>query len=356
MLYYLLLPFTWLYTALAILRNHLYDIDLRKSVAFDLPVINVGNLTVGGTGKTPHVEYLIRLLLKNNFQIATLSRGYGRKTKGFLLANSDSTAETIGDESLQLWLKFRNQITVAVGEQRILAVPQILAERPDTQVILLDDAFQHRAIKPSLNILLTDYNRLFYKDVALPAGRLRESRHSAKRADVVIVTKCPPNLLATEKQTIIQNIQPYTRPKTPIFFSAIRYGMPQPIFKANSTWQMPSLKKSTSIVLVTGIAQPQPLVNYIQQNFTLQKHFQFPDHYHYQTRDWQRIVQYFQENATSESLILTTEKDFVKISQPAFESLLRNIPLFYQPMEIYFLENETQFEHIILENCNFVKA
>jgi tetraacyldisaccharide 4'-kinase len=191
----LLLPVAWLYEGITRLRNWLYDKGYKKSTSFPLPVISVGNLTVGGTGKTPHVEYLVRLL-KDQRQLVTLSRGYGRQTKGFLIADEQANAATIGDEPMQFYQKFGHQIKVAVGEKRVPAIEQILRLYPKTEIILLDDAFQHRAVRPCFSILLSDYHRPFYTDFVLPAGRLRESRKGAGRADAVIFSKCPQNLSA----------------------------------------------------------------------------------------------------------------------------------------------------------------
>ena len=186
----LLFPFSWLYYLITQIRNRLYDRGLKPSVKFELPVICVGNLTVGGTGKTPMIEHLIRLL-QNRFKVATLSRGYGRATKGIRIAGPSENASTIGDEPFQFYTKFGKRITVAVGEERALAIPTILQECSDTQIILLDDGFQHRKVSPGFSILLTDYHRPFYNDFLLPSGRLRESRWGAERADVIVVTKCP---------------------------------------------------------------------------------------------------------------------------------------------------------------------
>ena len=202
----LLYPFSLLYGLVMWTRNRLYDNKVLNAVEFDLPVIAVGNLSVGGTGKTPHVEYLIRLL-KDRFHIATLSRGYNRRTKGYLLADENSTASQLGDEPMQFHQKYPD-ISVCVGEERMLAIPQLLMERPDTQTILLDDAFQHRSVKPGMNIMITDYSRRFTKDHVVPFGRLREGRKGYERANCIIVSKCPPHLSETEKNAIRQEINP----------------------------------------------------------------------------------------------------------------------------------------------------
>lgn len=336
----LLFPFTLLYSSITSIRNFLFDKNIFKSVKFDLPVINVGNLTVGGTGKTPHVEYLIRLL-KNEHKIATLSRGYGRKTKGFILANEKVSPEKIGDEPFQFYQKFKNDIQVSVGERRAEAVPYILIEKPEIKVILLDDAFQHRHIRPSLNILLTDYNRLFFKDLAFPAGRLRESKMGVKRADIVIVSKCPSDLAKQDKDSITKKIKKYTQAQSPIFFSSIRYAEILPFYETSFTFS----KKDTEVLLITGIAQTQNLEDYIQSEFKTFKHLRFPDHYHYTLRDIEKIKKTFEDLENKQKILLCTEKDFVKLQ--AFKTELQQSPIFYLPIEIYFLENQDFFDNLL---------
>src|SRR5690606_1240892 len=297
----LLLPFALLYQLITWVRNRLYDIGLKPSASFDLPLINVGNLTVGGTGKTPMVEYIIRLL-SERYKVATLSRGYKRDTKGFRIASPGDNAATIGDEPFQFYRKFKDRITVSVGEDRAFAIPSLLHEHNDTEVILLDDAYQHRKIKPSFNILITDYNRPFYTDFLLPAGRLRESRSGAKRADVVVVTKCPDSITSQEAINMEASIRNYVN--KPIFFSSIIDGTPLPFAKTISSF-------TSKIILLTGIAQPKPLVDYVSQNFTLVEHIQFPDHYAYKLGDLEMLRN--KVRAISDVTILTTEKDMVKL-------------------------------------------
>lgn len=341
----LLFPFTILYKLITDFRNHLYNIGSKKSIQFEIPVISVGNLTVGGTGKTPHVEYLIRLL-RQNYAVATLSRGYGRKTKGFRLANSSDSAETIGDESLQLYQKFQSDITVAVGEERALAIPSILFERPETQIILLDDAYQHRPVRPRLNILLTDYNRLFFKDFPFPSGRLRESRKGAKRADIIIVSKCPNDLTQDEKKHIISNIQLYSRLDVPIYFSSIRYAEPISMY---SREQITNWDKTLSIILVTGIAQTKPLVQYLDSKYNLTEHLSFGDHHHYSLKDIEKICRAFDSLQNTNKIILMTEKDTVKFRNPEFEESLGERPCYYLSIEIYFQEKERDFKDNIYQ-------
>src|SRR5688572_23478840 len=266
----LLFPFSGLYLLVTEIRNKLYDRRLKPSIKFDLPVICVGNLTVGGTGKTPMIEHLIRLL-HPRYKLATLSRGYGRSTKGIRIATNHDDASTLGDEPYQFYTKFSKHIAVAVGEERALAIPTIVNERPETQVILLDDGFQHRRVRPGFSILLSDYHRPFYKDFLLPSGRLRESRWSANRADVIIVTKCPQEILEDEMIEIEKSIRHYA--EKPVFFTNIRYGTPMSFHKS-------SMVASREVILVSGIGNVTPLVNYVKHNFNLIDHLEFRDHHY----------------------------------------------------------------------------
>ncbi len=280
----LLFPFAVLYDIITRLRNHAYDTGRKPSVHFDVPVIGVGNLTVGGTGKTPMVEHLIRVL-SPSYRVATLSRGYGRRTKGFRLATVSDTAGTLGDEPLQLFRKFGQTVTVAVGEDRAFAIPNILQEQPETEVVLMDDAFQHRRVRPLVNLLLSDYSRPFYRDMLLPAGRLRESRSGAGRADVVIVTKCPVEIQEDEMMAIEDAIREYS--PAPVFFTTIRYGNPVPFggFSTNA-----DAAPAERVILVTGIAQAGPLVAYLKKSYTLVEHVAFADHHRYTRADLEGLT------------------------------------------------------------------
>ncbi|HEX8547877.1 MAG TPA: tetraacyldisaccharide 4'-kinase, partial [Cytophagaceae bacterium] len=247
LLFYLLYPFSFLYKTVTSIRNHLYDIGHFRSFSFQIKTISVGNLTVGGTGKTPHIEYIINLL-KADRNICTLSRGYGRKTTGIVFGDNNSTATSIGDEPMQYLLKYSPQTSVVVGEERALAIPTIIHELPKTDLILLDDAFQHRPVKPGLNILLCDFNKPFYSDHLMPTGRLRESRSGAKRADVVLVSKCPDSLSDNEMRVIKSKILPYIQKDVDIFFTGVTYKEPVPIFRQH--------KISNHAIAISGIANP----------------------------------------------------------------------------------------------------
>jgi len=338
LLHILLFPFAVLYNLIMGLRNRMYDQGLRPSIKFDLPVIGIGNLTVGGTGKTPLTEYLIRLLAKDH-KVATLSRGFGRKTKGFRITQFSDTAATVGDEPFQFYLKFGDRVKVAVGEERAFAIPNILQHYPETGIILLDDAYQHRSVIPSLNVLLTDYHRPFYKDFLLPAGRLRESRTGAERADVVVVTKCPVEMSDEEMMEIEKSIREYVA--KPIFFTHIRYKYPV-AFAGHSQ------RVTDKVALVSGISNPKPLEHYIAQNFTLMKHFNFTDHHSYSMADVERLNSFVKENPAVS--LLTTEKDKVKLAASEFEAHTRSLPLFYLPIEVEFIKNGEDFDEIVLNS------
>ena len=340
MLKIFLYPFAILYDAITRVRNYLYDTGRRGSVRFDINVIAVGNLTVGGTGKTPHIEYLIRLL-KDRYKVATLNRGYGRKTKGFLIADESSSASSLGDEPFQYYKKYGKEITVAVGEERALAIPSILLEREETKVILLDDAYQHRAVQPLLTILLSDFNRPFYEDVLLPAGRLRESRKGAKRADIIVVSKCPDKLSEAQQLDIIKAIKQYAKKEIPVFYTGINYG--KPICFSDASVDIIGKK----VVLITGLANAKPIKEYIQTNYELTKHIEFPDHYNYKVKDVEHIASLYNELKETH-IIITTEKDMVKLVNPDFKELLKNVPVFYIPIEVYFLKEKEKFEELIL--------
>jgi tetraacyldisaccharide 4'-kinase len=332
----LLFPFSWLYYLITQIRNRLYDRGLKPSVKFELPVICVGNLTVGGTGKTPMIEHLIRLL-QNKYKIATLSRGYGRTTKGIRIAGPSENASTLGDEPFQFYTKFGKRITVAVGEERALAIPTILQECSDTQIILLDDGFQHRKVTPGFSVLLTDYHRPFYKDFLLPSGRLRESRWCAARADVIVVTKCPVQISEDKMIEIERSIRHYA--EKPVFFTNIRYGNP-------TAFNDRSALLTKHIVLVTGIGNSKPLETYAKENYTLIKHLAFNDHHAYTEGDIQAMIKL--KDTHPQASFLTTEKDKVKLDTPHFQRMLNGLPLFYLPIEVDFIKAGKDFDEIVL--------
>ncbi len=333
----LLAPLSLIYWLVTSLRDHLYNINYSRSFSFQKPVIVVGNLEVGGTGKTPMVEYLI-CLLKDKFNLATISRGYGRKTKGFILANQQQSPATIGDEPYQYFLKFSDKITVAVGEERAWAIPQILLENPQTEAFLLDDAFQHRKVKADFKILLTRYSRPFYHDFPLPSGRLRETRHAANRAQAIVVTKCPPALDKANMEEIKTAIGKYAA-KAPVFFSTIKYLQPKNIFNNDSSF-------SGKIILFTGLANPQDIISYTEKFFQLLQVKTYPDHHHYQKNDLQILTTIFKKYERLDPVLLTTEKDMVKIQHLADDNF-RSLPVFYLPIAIQLLENGKNFDSLV---------
>ena len=327
---YLLLPITWLYGAIIWLRNRLYDKNILKSASFNFPIICVGNLATGGTGKTPMTEYLIRLL-KNNYKTATLSRGYKRKTEGFAIADENTTALEIGDEPMQFHQKFPD-VSIAVGEERIVAIPQLLHERPDTEVIILDDAFQHRQVKAGLNIILTDHANLYTRDFILPAGDLRDVRSSSKRANIIIVTKCKADLSETEKQAIIAEIDP--APGQTIYFTTIVYGRPYHLF----TKEEIEIKPDHGILLVCGIANPRPLKEHLTRLADSYDMLRYADHHIFHSNDLKDIRQQFGKISSAQKIVLTTEKDAVRLEK--FEKELSDFPVYVIPIEHQFLFNE----------------
>ncbi len=338
----LLAPFSALYGMVTTLRNYLYDRQVFKSIHFSPFTICVGNLRVGGTGKSPMIEYLVSLL-NDEHSLAILSRGYGRNTKGIRLANEEDTAQTLGDEPFQFYRKFgkNKKVVVAVGEERILAVPEILYHHPETGIILLDDAFQHRAIAANLNILLTEFARPFYKDSVLPGGRLRETRKGAARANVVIVSKCPSAIAEAQRFAIEKNIREYLAQNTPVFFTGIRY------LKPLSVWseQPGALQK---VMLVSGIANPHPLEEYVQKQFTLVSHQKYADHHQYSAKDLLHLQKVYQELNDHGVQILTTEKDSVKLISLA-KQYWKDMPLFYLPIETFFIQSQSVFDQLVKE-------
>lgn len=326
----LFLPLAIIYWFIIWLRNFLYDKNILRSSSFGLPVICVGNLSIGGTGKSPMVEFLVDHL-KDQFRIATLSRGYKRKTRGYALANENSTALDIGDEPMLFHLKFPG-VPVAVGEERLVAIPQLLHDRPATQGIILDDAFQHRAINAGLNILLTDYNNLFTRDFYLPTGDLRDLKSSYKRADALVVTKCNPGLSRDEADRIKREIRPLARQQ--VFFSTIEYGQPYHITSV-APFQLTS---KTEVLLVTGIANPQPLKKLLEEKSHAYYMISFSDHYIFRIDDLRDIKKRFERIDAANKIILTTEKDAIRLMK--FRAELEALPMYVIPIRHHFLFGE----------------
>lgn len=334
----LLLPFALLYGVIVIIRNWLYDKNILKSTSFGLPLICVGNLSVGGTGKSPMVEYLVQLL-KADFNVAVLSRGYKRKTRGYALATSATTALEVGDEPMQFHYKFPD-VPVAVGEERLEAIPQLLHDKPETEVVILDDAFQHRAIKAGLNILLTDCGNLFTDDFYLPTGDLRDSKSSHKRADIIIITKCSSQMRPEEKAVIAKGLD--LQPHQTVFFTTIRYGTPYHITQHRFTY----IDEHTDVLLLTGIANPKPLQQYLEERINTYFMLHYSDHHIFTFDDWKEIKKRFQNMDALKKIILTTEKDATRLLK--YESELTNMPLYVIPIEHQFLFGEgPQFNDLV---------
>lgn len=338
----LLYPFAALYNLLMRVRNHLYDIGHKPSFVFDTTIIAVGNLNVGGSGKTPMVEYLIDLLAEK-YPTVTLSRGYKRETTGYRMATLNDTARTIGDEPLQMLRKFGERIHVAVGEDRVFAIPHILQEHPDTKVVLLDDAMQQRSIRPNLTVLLTTLARPFYRDFLLPFGRLRESRGGSRRADVVVVTKCGIELEEAREQEMTRCIRAYAGEQKPVFFATIGYGEPKPIGKAKEF--------ASRVVLVTGIANPDAITAYCEKRFQVVHHFRFADHHRFTLHDLESIDRVCAVQAGAFSLVVT-EKDAARLECPEFSPYLERWNWFSLPIRHVFLKDGPKFDELVLHAVN----
>jgi tetraacyldisaccharide 4'-kinase len=316
----------------------LFDKNIFKSISFPLPIIGVGNLSVGGTGKSPMIEYLINLL-QHKYHLATLSRGYKRRTKGYALANENTTASEIGDEPMQFHEKFKN-VAVAVGEKRGVAIPQLLRDKPETDVILLDDSFQHRKINPGFNILLTEYNNHFTRDFYLPTGDLRDQKSSYKRANVIVVTKCPNNLSKEEMFKIKNEFHLLSHQKA--FFTTIAYGDPYHIL----TKEKRQVSAEDEVLVVCGIANPKPLKKYLSEKAKAHYLVSFPDHHIYTEDDVKEVSKKWFAIQSQKKIILTTEKDAVRLVH--FQDMLAELPMYVIPVQHLFLAGEgTQFDEIV---------
>lgn len=348
-----LYPVSWIYGTVVMMRNKLFDWGILQSKSFKVPVICVGNLAVGGTGKTPHTEYLIKLL-HQKYQVAVLSRGYKRRTKGFVLANEKSTAHTIGDEPYQMHSKFPD-VTLAVDEDRCHGIERLLTLKdPSVEMVLLDDAFQHRYVKPGLSILLTDYHRLFCDDTLLPAGQLRESINGKNRAQIVIVTKCPQDIKPIDFNIITKRLNLY--PYQQLFFSSFRYGDLEPVFRdvaasssASSSAKPLASLADTNVLLVTGIASPAPILERLKDSTGYVDLIAFGDHHDFSQKDMQLIRDRFKKLQGENRLIVTTEKDATRlVNHPALDAELKPY-LYALPIEIEILQNQQDKfnQHII---------
>ena len=344
-MWFLLYPLSLVYGFVMMVRNWLFDLGLLSSKSYDISIISVGNLSLGGTGKTPHIEYLIRLF-KDKYTVTTLSRGYGRKSKGFILGSKRSNIRYLGDEPMQYIKKFDN-IKVAVDEKRRRGVHLLMEKIPDLDIILLDDAFQHRYVKPGFSILLTDYHHLYFEDYVFPTGRLREFRLGAKRADCIIVTKTPKVFSPITKRRIMSDIRSGKHQQ--VFFSYIKYGEPVPLHEHLAP-DLPS--KHSFILLFTGIADNDLLKEHLGRLCNDLTTVEFRDHHNYTVKDLEKIKDKFDGLPSQKKLLLTTEKDAMRLRTAELAPVIKNMPIHYLPIEIAFhgeegdLFNKTVLEYV----------
>ena len=336
----LLLPISFLYHIVLTIRHKLYDWHILKATGFEKSVICVGNLNLGGTGKTPLTEYLIRLL-ENNYRVATLSRGYGRKTKGFQLADETSTYEDLGDEPLQYFKKFHD-IQVAVDEDRVDGVRKLICSPNPAEVILLDDAFQHRSIKAGLNILLTEYGHLYCDDFLVPAGSLRDVRSAAKRADIIVVSKAPKDLDESERQRIVCKLKPSKDQK--VFFSYLEYQALEPL---NEKAKTIAAEMIDSVLAFCGIAHPEPFVEALKKQFKNVDFLRFADHHAFAKEDISSILDRFAHLDGDKKIIVTTEKDAARLTKSPYLCQFEDAALYDLPVGVRFHEEEKFNEEIL---------
>jgi tetraacyldisaccharide 4'-kinase len=345
---WLLLPFSIIYGAVVGFRNLLFDWGVLKSTAVSIPTICIGNLTVGGTGKTPHVEYVVELL-RHYSNVATLSRGYKRKSKGFNYASTNSTVNGVGDEPLQIKNKFP-EVTVAVDGDRVGGVKKLISGNPLLDVVILDDAFQHRYIKPGLSILLVDYSRPVWNDVFLPTGNLRDSFKERRRADIVVFTKSPANISSFKMEEYSKAMKLKGNQK--VFFSTFSYGNPIPVFSKESGNFL--IEQNTQAIAFSGIAKPFPFFSYVESICQLNEIMVFSDHHFFSKKEIQTIFDKFSKINTENKVLLTTEKDAMRIrSLEGFDSEIKS-KLFYIPVTVEFLgDNQAEFNNKII---SYVRA
>jgi tetraacyldisaccharide 4'-kinase len=332
----LLCLFSLAYGFITSARNRLYDLRVLKSVDFDIPLISVGNITVGGTGKTPHIEYLIRLL-QSDFRVATLSRGYMRKTKGFRLVETSSGVEETGDEPLQIKKKFP-EITVSVCENRVTGVDELLRLKTPPDVVLLDDAFQHRRINPGIHIVLIDYNKPLKEDHMLPCGRLRENPSQLRRANLIIVTKCPSEVTPITRRIMAKDV--YLYPYQDLFFTTMTYGNLFPVFPDAPPLEILDNSLKKGILVVSGIASPEYMISYLEKMSEEVECAVFPDHHYYDRSDILLINQRFHGLKSAEKIIVTTEKDVQRLTGTHMLTKELKSVLYCLPVQVKFLDQE----------------
>jgi tetraacyldisaccharide 4'-kinase len=333
---FLLFPFAIVYTIITSIRNFLFDVGLFRSTSFEKPIIAVGNLSVGGTGKTPQIEYLIKILKQH--KLAVLSRGYGRKTSGFILADISKKATDIGDEPLQFFKKFKD-ITVAVDEDRVHGIQQL----ENANIVLLDDAFQHRKVTAGFYLLLTKYNELFSNDFVLPVGNLRERRVSVNRADAVVITKCSSTITVEDQKETEKLIRRYF--SGPIFFSTIAYS--DVLLNKNKEQINTADIANYEVLLVTGIANPTPMLEYITELNCTYTHVNFPDHHLFTEKEINGLQSQFEALKSRQKIIVTTEKDFVRLSD-------KLDMVYYLAIETSFVNKQKEFDALLINYVNSV--
>jgi tetraacyldisaccharide 4'-kinase len=326
----ILFPFAWIYGWAVRFRHFLFNKGILKTESFPMPVISVGNISVGGTGKTPLIEYLTRLLHKD-FKIATLSRGYGRKTKGFLIGNQFSYYKDIGDEPMQYLRKFTGKIEVAVAEKRTEGIRNLMENDPLLEVILLDDAFQHRYVKPGISILLTDFHKLYREDYLLPVGSLRDTINATKRADIIIVTKSYKVLSPITRKRITDILKPEDHQS--LYFTYLKYGGYKALF---DTYDTVVPEKLSSIILFSGVANSYPLQEHLHHLCNELHVIDFYDHHVYRKKDIDLIIKKYDEVFTRKKIIVTTEKDAMRLKNSPYISAFQNLPVYYKPVRVKF--------------------
>ena len=330
---YFLFPFSFLYYIITLIRNLFFDWGIITSQKLQEPSICIGNLSVGGSGKTPMTIYLSNLL-KNDFQVQILSRGYGRKTSGYKEVTEDSTSDDVGDEPLLYKNRFKTEITVAVAEKRSLGANELLKIQTKNSILLLDDAFQHRSVNAGFSILLTPFQQIFSSDFLLPVGNLREARCGAKRADCIVITKCPESIEAAHKNRIRECMQKYSKP---IFFSSIEYGELISFGAKRSSFE--------TVLLVCGIAKPETLIIELRKRYKVEV-LLFADHHNFDSSDIKGIHQKFNTFALENVVIITTEKDYVRLQTKLTADELETYPWYYLPIDLK-IENEDEFNFLI---------